>query len=717
MTDTDRIDMIRSGIYGVCVGDALGVPVEFRSRESLKREPISEMSDGGTYGQPEGTWSDDGSLTLCLAQSIGETGGVHTHDIMERFLDWYENGKYSPWGERFDCGITTAQALFRYKEGVEPVLCGGNKVSSNGNGSLMRILPAAYYLYSRFGADLTKSRKAMDIVHKASALTHRHAIALSACGIYANIAVRLMEGVDRETAVRDGAGAARGWYRRHEKFAEALPIWERIRDTDSLAELPETEIKSGGYVADTLTAALWCFLTTGSYRDCVLTAVNLGEDTDTTAAVAGGLAGLAYGYGDIPKSWLAALKGKPVIEEACTSLLQGMEGTAPENGACGVNTEKEAQAAYMLRENLKEAKADRTREKIIVMGGSFHPPTIAHFKLLQAAADAVGADKGIFAPASGKYIERKLKRSEPSCKLMTDELRIQMLEAVCREDPRFSVETGEMGEDAGNHAYDTLCRVQKKYPNARIFYLAGCDKLQIMPRWRHIRELLEYFQVLTAARSGQKPETVIARSRFLYENCAGFLSFQMPDGTEGISSSRMRRYLRDHDEQARDMVTEEVWEILVEKGYADPNCISRFTGRYAFLGNFYDAPVEFGGIQYRNSEAAFQAQKCEDEKKRLWFAGLAPGRAKSLGGRVRLREDWEEVKTGLMLEIVRAKFTQNPELAEKLLATGEKRLVEGTAWNDTCWGIDIHTGKGENRLGKILMQVRDELKENQYFSS
>ena len=147
-------------------------------RESLKREPISEMSGGGTYGQPEGTWSDDGSLTLCLAQSIGETGGVHAHDIMERFLDWYENGKYSPWGERFDCGIATAQALYRYKEGVEPVLCGGNKVSSNGNGSLMRILPAAYYLYFRFGADLTKSRKAMDIVHKASALTHRHAIAL-----------------------------------------------------------------------------------------------------------------------------------------------------------------------------------------------------------------------------------------------------------------------------------------------------------------------------------------------------------------------------------------------------------------------------------------------------------------------------------------------------------------------------------------------------------
>ena len=155
-----------------------------------------------------------------------------------------------------------------------------------------------------------------------------------------------------------------------------------------------------------------------------------------------------------------------------------------------------------------------------------------------------------------------------------------------RERSPVSIETGEMGEDAGNHAYDTLCRVQKKHPNARIFYLAGCDKLQIMPRWRHIRELLEHFQVLTAARSGQKPEMVIARSRFLYENCAGFLSFQMPDGTEGISSSQMRRYLRDHDEQARDMVTEEVWEILVEKGYADPNCISDLQADTRSLATF-----------------------------------------------------------------------------------------------------------------------------------
>ena len=105
------------------MGDALGVPVEFRSRESLKREPISEMSDGGTYGQPEGTWSDDGSLTLCLAQSIGKQGASIPMISWSVFLDWYENGKYSPWGERFDCGITTAQALFRYKEGVEGLFC------------------------------------------------------------------------------------------------------------------------------------------------------------------------------------------------------------------------------------------------------------------------------------------------------------------------------------------------------------------------------------------------------------------------------------------------------------------------------------------------------------------------------------------------------------------------------------------------------------------
>ena len=320
---TDRGYQHRSGIYGVCVGDALGVPAEFRSRKELRECPVTGMTGWGTHRQPEGTWSDDGSMTLCLAQSIGETGGIHTHDIMERFLEWFEDGKYSPWGERFDCGHTVAQALFRYKEGAVPVLCGGNQRTSNGNGSLMRILPMAYYLSARYGTDLTGSAKAMDMTHKVSGLTHRHPIAQSACGIYVNIAARLLAGTDKTAAVQEGVSASVGWYRRHEKFEEALPVWEPLLDTVSLAEKPEREIGSSGYVVDTLIASLWCLLTTDSYRECLLKAVNLGEDTDTTGAVAGGLAGLVYGYGGIPRDWLDALKGKPVIEKACKAMERG----------------------------------------------------------------------------------------------------------------------------------------------------------------------------------------------------------------------------------------------------------------------------------------------------------------------------------------------------------------------------------------------------------
>lgn len=239
---------------------------------------------------------------------------------MERFLEWFEDGKYSPWGERFDCGHTVAQALFRYKGGTVPVLCGSNQKTSNGNGSLMRILPMAYYLSARYGTDLTGSAKAMDMIHKVSGLTHRHPIAQSACGIYVNIAARLLEGMDKAAAVREGVVASADWYRRHDKFEEALPIWEPLLDTVSLTEMPEEEIGSSGYVADTLIASLWCLLTTDCYHMCVLKAVNLGEDTDTTGAVAGGLAGLVYGYDGIPRDWLDALKGKPIIEKACEAM-------------------------------------------------------------------------------------------------------------------------------------------------------------------------------------------------------------------------------------------------------------------------------------------------------------------------------------------------------------------------------------------------------------
>ena len=138
------------------------------------------------------------------------------------------------------------------------------------------------------------------------------------------------------------------------------------------------------------------------------------------------------------------------------------------------------------------------------------------------------------------------------------------------------------------------------------------------------------------------------------------------------------------------------------------NVIDSFRGEYFFLSNFYDAPVEYNGIKYRNNEAAFQAQKCTSEEYKKSFSNLTASEAKRDGRRCILRKDWEDIKINIMYEIVRAKFTQNRDLTDKLLATGDAYLIEGNNWGDRVWGQV--NGVGANNLGIILMRVRDELR-------
>ena len=138
--------------------------------------------------------------------------------------------------------------------------------------------------------------------------------------------------------------------------------------------------------------------------------------------------------------------------------------------------------------------------------------------------------------------------------------------------------------------------------------------------------------------------------------------------------------------------------------------IDSFRGKYYFLSNFFPAEVTYNGLTYQNNEAAFQAQKTYSKEERIEFTTLEPRDAKRRGRRVRLRKEWEQVKDRIMEEIVRAKFSQNEELKEQLLATGDAQLVEGNRWNDRYWGVDIQSGVGENHLGKILMKVRSELR-------
>lgn len=138
--------------------------------------------------------------------------------------------------------------------------------------------------------------------------------------------------------------------------------------------------------------------------------------------------------------------------------------------------------------------------------------------------------------------------------------------------------------------------------------------------------------------------------------------------------------------------------------------IKEFKNQYFFLSNFYECPIYYNKLVFCNAEAAFQAQKAIDEKEQYKFINLNASQARKLGKTIVLREDWEEVKDNIMYEIVKRKFTVNKELQQKLIDTKDEELVEGNWWHDTYWGVDSKTGIGKNKLGKLLMKVREEVK-------
>jgi ADP-ribosyl-[dinitrogen reductase] hydrolase len=294
---------VLSGLMGVCVADALGVPVEFTSREQRHQKPVTEMIGYGTYHQPPGTWSDDSSLTFCLAESL--CSGFSLESIATLFCRWVEQGYWTPYGEVFDIGITTHAAIRNLQKGVPPLEAGSKSEQSNGNGSLMRILPLAFCYKTLSFTEL------IERVHQISAMTHGHLRSQMACGFYISMAVELLQGFELKVAYSQGIKKAENHYTQP-AYQSELFYFERIL-LGNLEKLPVEEIQSSGYVIHTLEAALWCLLTTRSYAEAVLKAVNLGEDTDTTATVTGGLAGIYYGFEKIPSHWVAQIARKDDI--------------------------------------------------------------------------------------------------------------------------------------------------------------------------------------------------------------------------------------------------------------------------------------------------------------------------------------------------------------------------------------------------------------------
>lgn len=275
---------LRNALFGIAVGDALGVPHEKKPRGSFK-------CLGWDYTpEPDRkrTWSDDTALTLAELDSLGTLKRVDFDAIMQNFMEWFLMGK------------STVHAIKNYCYGKKAIDCGSKDIMSNGNGALMRIMP-----FCLLREEYRKTFNFDDAV----GMTHRHPINLVACCFFDVLVNAIVRGSDLKTAYE----TAEKSLSQEEKELIQMPSF------GLLSERPESEIKSGRFVLDTLWAAIWCVEKTTNYRYAVLKAVDLGDDSDTTASVAGGIAGLIYGIGGekgVPSNWIEQLACRNWLEDA-----------------------------------------------------------------------------------------------------------------------------------------------------------------------------------------------------------------------------------------------------------------------------------------------------------------------------------------------------------------------------------------------------------------
>lgn len=309
------------GMFGLIVGDALGVPVQFMSRDEIKtckEGPVKDMRGGGAFGLSAGTWSDDSSMALAAMDSLTEKGKVDLSDIMNKFILWEYDGMYTPYGVAFDEGITCRRAIHEFSKGHDPYKCGVTGEYANGNGALMRILPDCIFLFAKLKAQKLTIDEAIADIHAVAALTHNHLRSNMCCGFYFFCVKSILENEGTlKQRLQKGIDEAVDYYGRDVDNLTQMAYLNRIIDLKKFEKTPESAIKSTGYVIDSIEAAIWCLITTDSYKDCMLKAVNLGDDTDTVAAIAGGLAGLYYGYDNIPQNWLEAIADRHVCEKMC----------------------------------------------------------------------------------------------------------------------------------------------------------------------------------------------------------------------------------------------------------------------------------------------------------------------------------------------------------------------------------------------------------------
>lgn len=310
------MSIVKDGIIGHAIGDAMGVPIEFESRENLLKKPVTKMIGFGAHDVPKGTWSDDTSMEIATMDSIITKKEIDYEDIMTNFYYWLRDAKYTPHGIVFDAGHTCIQAIINFSKGYKWEECGENTISSNGNGSLMRMLPITYYCYYK----KLNEKEIYQIVKNISSLTHAHQVSVLGCYIYVSYVINLLNGKDKFESYKEIQKKDYSMF--HEEF---LGMYKMILE-DDIRKYNIDDIKSSGYIVDTLEASLWVVLKTKNFKETIIGAVNLGEDTDTVGAVAGSMAGIIYGYDSIPKEWLDTLVKREYLEELCDEFEKVLKG-------------------------------------------------------------------------------------------------------------------------------------------------------------------------------------------------------------------------------------------------------------------------------------------------------------------------------------------------------------------------------------------------------
>ncbi|NET30932.1 MAG: hypothetical protein F6K19_02870 [Cyanothece sp. SIO1E1] len=308
----------RDLLFGIAIGDALGLPVEFKDRTFLRNNPVQTMTGYGTHNQPKGTWSDDSSLTFCLAESLADHG-YDLMDISERILDWFHKGYWTPYGTVFDIGRQTRNAIdeltaiFKHKTFQQLEERRNDNEYSNGNGALMRILPLSLETI-----DLPPDQK-MTIIQRVTALTHGHIRSTIASLIYILYAEQIIEGHHKWQAYLNTKRLTNWYLSRFHIPSQEVRHFVRILDFN-ISDLPESSLASDGYVVHSLELCFWSLLRHNNFKDTVLAAVNLGGDTDTNAAITGGLAGLIYQVEGMPEEWKETIVKKAKIEQLADRL-------------------------------------------------------------------------------------------------------------------------------------------------------------------------------------------------------------------------------------------------------------------------------------------------------------------------------------------------------------------------------------------------------------